>query len=265
MAVVIETFPQRELRPPGFAPPPPGPRLNLGCGPVQPEGWINIDASRRAWLATRLGWLDALLVALRLIPPTEFRADVIVRNLLKPLPYSEASVSCIYAGEVLEHFELPDAVGLARECLRVLAPGGVLRICVPDGAAFWRRYIEIYDEELARPPPGRAPERLIDQVGLYFHDIATRRNWLGSLGHTHKWQFDEVQLTAILADIGFDQVRRMRFHDSRIPDVARLERSDFLIVEAVKPSEARQSGAWREGWRARPRRPLGEPRAPPVK
>ena len=24
---------------------PGGPKLNLGCGPVQPEGWINIDGS----------------------------------------------------------------------------------------------------------------------------------------------------------------------------------------------------------------------------
>src|SRR5262245_32106007 len=41
-------------------------RLNLGCGPIQPEGWINVDGSNRAWLATRFPRLDRILTKLRL-------------------------------------------------------------------------------------------------------------------------------------------------------------------------------------------------------
>jgi hypothetical protein len=29
----------------------------------------------------------------------------------------------------------------------------------------------------------------------------------------------------------------MRFHESRISDIERVERSDFLIVEGIKPAE----------------------------
>lgn len=223
---------------PRFDPPgvPPGPKLNLGCGPVQPAGWVNIDGSRRAWLAGRLPLADRLLVRLGLLSPTNFGPHILVRDLLKPLPFADDSVGCIYAGEVWEHFEYPHVVALTRECLRVLAPGGVLRLCVPDGADFWRRYLDIYDEELAKPAHERAPWRLRRQVQLYFHDFATRRILLGSLGHTHKWQFDEVQLVDLLETVGFSRVRRQGFHESRIPDIDRLERSDFLIVEAVKPS-----------------------------
>ena len=39
--------------------------LNLGCGPVSPQGWVNVDGSNRAWLASRLPLLDGLLVRLR--------------------------------------------------------------------------------------------------------------------------------------------------------------------------------------------------------
>lgn len=230
---------KRRLDGPGSDAPPDGLKLNLGCGPVQPIGWANIDGSRRAWLASRFGWLDDLLVRAHLISPTEFGTMVKVHDLLKPLPYTDESVSSIYSGELWEHFELPDAVRLTLECRRVLAPGGVLRICVPDGAAFWRRYLEIYDEEMARPSGARAADRLRDHVQLYFHDIATRRIWLGSLGHIHKWQFDEVQLVQLLREAGFVEVGRMRFHESRIPDIERVERSDFLIVEGVKPVRAR--------------------------
>lgn len=242
MTPVTTAFPERRrLEGPEAAPPSPGQKLNLGCGPVQPNGWVNIDGSRRAWLATRFGWLDHLLVLANLLPPTEFGALVRVHDLLKPLPFANNSISCIYSGELWEHFELADAVRLTHECHRVLAPGGVLRICVPDGAGFWRRFLEIYDEEIAKPVDARGATRLRDYVQLYFNDIATRRIWLGSLGHTHKWQFDEVQLLQLVRDAGFAGVTRMRFHESRIPQVEQVERSDFLIVEGVKPAEAASS------------------------
>lgn len=220
--------------PAAFAPLPPGPKLNLGCGPVQPAGWVNIDGSNRARLAGKLPLLDRTLVKLGVLRETEFGPHMKVHDLFKPLPYAADSVACIYAGELWEHFERADAERLTRECQRVLAPGGVLRICVPDGPTFWARYLELYAEEMDRPRAERSAERLQQHVQLFFHDIQTRRIWLGSLGHTHKWQYDEVQLVALLERCGFADVERMRFHCSRIPDVNQVERSDFLIVEGVK-------------------------------
>jgi predicted SAM-dependent methyltransferase len=213
---------------------PRGHKLNLGCGPVQPAGWVNIDASNRAMLASRLWPLDQLLVRLGLLPPTEYGPNVTVHDLQKPLRYADGSVACIYAGELWEHFRYADAARLTRECNRVLAPGGVLRVCVPDGAEFWRRYLEIYRDQIALPPVSRNAEALRAHVSMYFHDIATSRNWLGSIGHTHKWQFDEIQLVELLERSGFSSVRRQVFRQSRIPDVDRVESSDFLIVEGVK-------------------------------
>ncbi|QDV14248.1 Methyltransferase domain protein [Rosistilla oblonga] len=155
-------------------------------------------------------------------------------NLLGPRPYSDRIVDAIYAGELWEHLERDAASRLTRECLRVLKPGGVLRICVPDGEAFWREYLRKLDEQLARPPLEREACSLDDHVRMYFRDICTRRRLLGSMGHFHKWQYDEVQLTALFSDSGFREVRRHAFHDSRIPDIEQVERSDFLIVEGVR-------------------------------
>jgi predicted SAM-dependent methyltransferase len=214
---------------------PAGPKLNLGCGPVQPSGWVNVDGSNRAWLASKLAPLDRLLVRLRLLSPTEFGPHIEVCDLNKPLPYGTSTVACIYAGEVWEHFEYPDAVRLTAECYRVLSPGGVLRVCVPDGVMFWQRYLEIFGETIAKPRPQRSAKALREHVQLYFNDICTKRIWLGSLGHTHKWQFDEIQLVELFETQGFIEVERRRLHDSRIPDIATFERSDFLIVEGIKP------------------------------
>lgn len=215
---------------------PAGPKVNLGSGPVQPAGWINVDNSNRAWLASRFWYLDRALVKLGLLPKTEFGPQVKIHDLRKRLPFATGSVSCVYAGELWEHFEYPDAVRLTRDCFRVLAPGGVLRICVPDGPTFWTRYLEMYRDELAKPRPERSVAKLRSYVQMYFDDIATRKSWLGSMGHKHKWQYDEIQLVELFEQAGFTAVDRMPFRRSRIPDVASVERSDFCIVEGIKPT-----------------------------
>jgi len=214
---------------------PNGPKLTLGCGPVQPPGWVNIDASNRARLANRLWWLDRLLTRLGALPPTEFGPHIKVHNVLEPLPYTANSVSCIYAGELWEHFEYPDAVSVTANCFRVLGPGGVLRVCVPDGPTFWRKYLVLYDTMMAKPKPERSAEPLKEHVAKYFREICTRKRIFRSMGHTHKWQFDEVQLVELFESQGFTAVARMPFHQSRIPDVSQVERSNFLLVEGVKP------------------------------
>lgn len=217
---------------------PEGPKLNLGCGPVQPEGWVNIDGSNRAWLAAKLSFLDRFLCRLRILPETEFGPHVMVHDLCKAFPFGSNSVACIYAGQVWEHFEYADAVGVTAECYRVLAPGGVLRVCVPDGALFWRRYLQMYDEAMSKPAEQRDAEALRRHVRMYFDGICTRKLWLGSMKHKHKWQFDEVQLVALFKEQGFCCVSRARDQQSRIPDIPGRERCDQLMVEGVKPRPA---------------------------
>ncbi len=211
-----------------------GLKLHLGCGPVQPKGWINIDGSNRVWLASKLSFVDHVLVKLKFIPPTELNKSIKYYNLLKGLPYPTNSVSCIYAGELWEHFEYDDALMLTKECYRVLASNGVLRVCVPDGPTFWKKYLEIYQETMRKPHHYRKSKALRNHIQMYFNDICTRKRLLGSMGHTHKWQYDEVQLIEMFELSGFSQVERMHFHQSRIPAINIIERSDFLIVEGIK-------------------------------
>ena len=209
-------------------------KLNLGCGPVQPATWVNMDGSSRAKLAAWLPFIDRLLTKMGILSPTEFGPKVTIHNLCRPLPFRTNSVSCIYAGEVWEHFEYSDAAKLTAECHRVLVPGGVLRVCVPDGVEFWQRYLDLYKTISSQPRTQRSAERLRQHVAMYFKEICTRRLWLGSMGHTHKWQFDDIQLVELFENAGFVKVERRHFHDSRIADISDVERSNFLIVEGVK-------------------------------
>lgn len=150
-------------------------QLNLGCGPVQPSGWINIDGSNRAWLATHFSRLDRILVRLRLLPPTEFNAAIKFLNLNKRLPFDKDTIHYIYAGELWEHLEHRGALALAEQCYRVLIPGGVLRICVPDGLTFWSRYLELCEREMAKLSDQQDATAIERHIQLFFNDICVHR------------------------------------------------------------------------------------------
>lgn len=210
-------------------------KLNLGCGPVQPPGWVNVDGSMRARVASRHPWFDGLMTRLSLWPPSEFNANTRFANLLKRLPWPDDSVDCIYMGEVLEHFTRDDGQRLLAECFRVLKPAGVLRLRVPDNARFWRNYLREFDDVHAKPRD-EWTDNHTRWVTMFFHDICVRRTWFGSYGHFHKWMFDEIQLIRALEQAGFTSVERRKYLDSAIPDVAAVETHEDLTVEGSKPT-----------------------------
>lgn len=209
--------------------------LNLGCGHVTPRGWINVDGSNRAWLASRWPLVDRTLVGLRVIPPTEFANGITFADFFRPLPWSDNTADAVYLGEVMEHFTRDDGERLLKECLRVLRPGGVIRIRVPDNARFWQNYLNEYDAAKAKPRSEwtTAHTRWIE---MFFGDICVRPvRRFHSMGHFHKWMFDEVSLVLLLEKLGFHEVARRAYHDSRIADIRSVEARDDLIVEGIKP------------------------------
>lgn len=210
-------------------------KLNLGCGPIQPQGWENVDGSQRAWVASRLSWLDRLMVRLKLWPPTEFSGRTGFANLLKRLHWPDSSVHCLYLGEVLEHFTPEHAIRLLSECFRILKPAGVIRVRVPDNVRFWRNYLKEFDEVYAKPREAWSDDHS-RWVEMFFRDISVRRRWFGSLGHYHKWMYDEISLVRTLQRVGFVAVERRKFLDSAIPDVKEVETHEDLTVEGSKPS-----------------------------
>lgn len=96
--------------------PPPGPlRLNVGCGPVLLDGYVNVDA--------------------RSLPGVDLVADV------HDLPVPEGSVIEIHAAHILEHFTIEDSrEHILPHWRSLLAPDGILRVVVPDADAMARAY-----------------------------------------------------------------------------------------------------------------------------
>lgn len=92
--------------------------VNLGCGPVFVESpsWLNLDFS-----------------------PTS--SAVRQANLLSRLPLADATATLVYSSHFLEHVPRAVVPALLAECLRVMQPGGVLRLVVPDLENMAREYL----------------------------------------------------------------------------------------------------------------------------
>ena len=217
-------------------------KLNLGCGPVHAANWVNVDGSNRAWLASRLPWLDRLLVAAGLIAPTEFNERTVFAPLLRRFPWKNASADAIYMGEILEHFTQKDGERVLSECYRVLKPGGLLRVRVPDRARFWKQYVEEFERTKSKP---RAQWNLDHTrwTAMYFRDVPVRRPRLWqSMGHFHKWMSDEVSLIHLFESMGFERAERRALHQSGISQIEDVEIRDDLIVEGTRPYSLTPSG-----------------------
>ncbi len=207
-------------------------KLNLGCGPVQPSGWINVDNSYRARFATTAPRLDALLTKFRLIPATEFRPGLRAVNLERRLPWEEGRIDAIYGGEMLEHFTEEKGNFLLRECFRVLKPGGILRMRVPNNAIFWQNYLDEYNKTKSLPRE-QWNDHHARWIRMFFDDICVKFR-AGYSGHYHRWMFDEISLCVAFEKAGFTEVSSMQFHSSRISSISDVEVRDDLIVEGVK-------------------------------
>ena len=171
-------------------------RLHLGCGGERKVGWVNIDL---------LG--DPVDVAW---------------NLAHSLPFDSGSVVAIFHEHLLEHLPLQAGDSFMQECFRVLRPGGILRVGVPDAGRLIQSYAgdRSYLENLH---PSR-PTALIAVQELFY--------W-----HRHCAMFDVETLELLFRASGFPDPHERAFGDTDLdqaPDTER-RRANTLYAEARKP------------------------------
>jgi SAM-dependent methyltransferase len=225
---------------------PEGPWINLGSGPDNPSGWINLDGSWQARLSGR-PWLTRL--AVRLTGKQEigkWPRGVVWRDLGKGLGYDPESLAVVYSSHLLEHLHRDEALRLLREIYRALRPGGLCRVVVPDAAAIVGWYLEH-----RALPPGERLESSSDLLMkmLLLRPAAAAQGagllaWyrrLTDLDH-HKWMYDGEGLLALLAEAGFTRRALRGFLDSDLPAdrLAAVEKPDRVLDGAGVCAEARK-------------------------
>jgi predicted SAM-dependent methyltransferase len=174
-------------------------QLHLGSGKERKAGWLNIDLLGDP---VDLPW-----------------------NLARGLPFPDGSADAVFHEHLLEHLPLPAAMSMLREIHRVLRPGGLLRIGVPDA----RLLIDSYRDE---PDNGvlsvLRPERPTSMLALqeFFY-------W-----YRHKVMYDQETLFLVCSSAGFPDMRAMPFGESELdpcPDTP-ARRLVSLYVEGRKPA-----------------------------
>lgn len=58
--------------------------------------------------------------------------DKDTQDITKPLRFLDNSMDCLFLEHVIEHITFEESLGFFKEAFRVLKPGGVLRIVMPD-------------------------------------------------------------------------------------------------------------------------------------
>jgi SAM-dependent methyltransferase len=165
-------------------------RVNIGAGDGRLPGWIALDAKG-----------------------SDLRA-----NLLRPLPFPDETVDLAYMSHVLEHFRHPgETVAVLQGIRRILKPGGVLRIVVPDLEACLTAYAR-GDREFFRlrhqalfgeDPAGTSLEAFLHYAGAE----PRAGSFMG-----HRFGFDRETLSALVERAGFEP-RPSAFMESAWPDL----------------------------------------------
>ena len=223
-------------------------RLNVGCGPTPTEGWINYDNSWSVRLARRPALVRVLARAGLITDAQRHLCEVARREGIRfgtaeAIDHTDGSVDVVYSSHMLEHLDRATAQQFLAEARRVLKPGGMIRIAVPDLGMLVDRYNADGDADRlveASLLASEAPKTLVAK--LRFLVLGSRH---------HAWMYDARSLMAALERAGFESARTLDPGTTTIEDPGALdlaERADESIyVEARRPagSDARQAGAAR--------------------
>ena len=175
-------------------------KLNWGCGPCTASGWINAD--------------------LKDIAGVDLRCDI-----RTGLPFDAGSIDCIASIHMLQDLPYEDLAPALGELRRVLKPGGVLRIAVPDLDKALQAYLA------GDPTYFYVPDSDARSIGA---KLITQITWYGSVRTPFTFDFLHESLT----NAGFHAIERCDYGLTRspYPDLPSLDNRarESLFVEAAR-------------------------------
>jgi SAM-dependent methyltransferase len=212
--------------------------LHLGCGPlVKPSRWKDLDGSWNLRMS-KLPKLIRTPVLKLLGNDFKWPKHVGYLNITERLPYAEGSVDAVYASHVWEHLYFEEALAATKEVFRVLKPGGVLRLVVPNLEYFIERYQQAKGDAAATRELNRA---LHFRQTSRSHRLAARLYSALADFHSHKYMYDPPALVQVLEDAGFEYATQMEPFKSRIAEIDDVEIESRVVptagfaIEGMKP------------------------------
>ena len=214
-----------------------GIKVNVGCGLSPTPGWLNFDNSLSVRVA-RWPAVPVLLARVGLLGGQSAELTAMARrgavrfaNAAARIPCADRSAVAVYSSHMIEHLDRAEARAFLAEAWRVLGPGGVLRIAVPDLSLLALDYVAT----------GNA-EGFVAGIHMGLDRPAGLRGWLKwtLIGPRHHlWMYDGESMAALLREAGFKDAAVMPAGSTRIAQPGQLDLSErareSVYVEAVRP------------------------------
>jgi predicted SAM-dependent methyltransferase len=191
-------------------------RLHLGCSALLRPGWYNTDKYPR-------------------------RMGVAYCDATGPYPFENDAFDYVFTEHMIEHVPYAGGKLLVSECIRVLKPGGKLRISTPDlGRVLALRHPTTQIErEYVQFALGTIPEAVDSQTSFFINQFM--RAW----GHT--FIYDRETLSGLMRSAGFIDITEWRPGESDDPELTGIERHgetfpnpefnliESMVLEGTKP------------------------------
>ncbi len=164
-------------------------KINLGSGHWKLAGWVNVDIDRGS------------------------KPDV-VADLAAELPFADGAARLMHTEDFIDQLELDQAAAFLRECHRVLARGGVLRVLTPDMQKLAHLYLH---------DPGR-----LEELWKNFVRVPLSLDTPGEIFNTgmrfagHTFLYDAETFQVLAANCGF-QARQVAYQQSEEPELRDLD------------------------------------------
>jgi hypothetical protein len=195
--------------------------LNFGPGPnMLPEPWQNLEPNH---------------------------------DIRKRLRFGDDTCTAVLAEHVIEHVSFLQGYLFFHECLRVLEPGGILRLAFPDISRFVEAWAPVdalgpvhnyrlqpralqYAQALSKKPNGEWSAGLSDS-DLARHGLL---RMLTGWGHQMAWTHESA--AGVLLAVGFSSVQRFPYNKGKLPGVdghhrdvgPELAEVESTVLEATK-------------------------------
>ena len=175
--------------------------LNLGCGVYPKPNYINLDYH----------WLPGVDICWDL---TQGR-----------LPLADASMDGVFSEHCIDCIPHEHFMRTVADVRRVLKPGGVFRLVLPDGELYLDLYQKRKTDKSVVFPYGDHEATGMISVNRYARE------------GTHQYSYDRESLELFLRKAGFSSVTSCSFGQGAMPEllIDQQERAaESLVVEAVK-------------------------------
>lgn len=161
-----------------------------------------------AWTTQRAGWVST---------DVHWRGDCYL-DATRTWPIKSNSVELVYADNVIEHLTFAQNQVVLRECLRVLKPGGRIRLVTPDIGELAQIYVRGLEAS-------RNLRSELRQEGYeVHHQVDVLRFAFQDDGHATGYLWDEAALRVELNSAGFT--------DITVHEAGRSNRSDLCDLES---------------------------------